>query len=66
MDNKTEYKDQKMCAVQAPVTNNYNCRTVDTRASNEGSRRFHNHGEGPCPTMAFSWLIVHTRAFKTL
>ena len=43
MDNKTEYKDQKMCAVQAPVTNNYNCRIVDTRASNEGSRRFHNH-----------------------
>ena len=47
MDNKTEYKDQKMCAVQAPVTNNYNCRIVDTRASNEDSRRFHNHREGP-------------------
>ena len=31
---------------------------TERRASNKGSRRFHNHGEGP-----FSWLKVST--FKT-
>ena len=38
-----------------------------TRASNEGSRRFHNHRES-CYTRAFSWLKVPTSAFtfKTL
>ena len=33
------------------------------RASNKGSGRFHNHGEGPNPTWAFSWLEAPTSAF---
>ena len=39
-----------------------------TRASNEGLRRFHNHGEGLYSTGASSsWLKVPTRdAIKTL
>ena len=38
------------------------------RASNECSRRFHNHGENPYSTRAFSWLKVLTSDFtyKTL
>ena len=38
-----------------------------TRASNEGSRRFHNHRES-CYTRAFSWLKVPISdfTFKTL
>ena len=40
----------------------------NTRAGNEDSRRFYNHGEGPYYTKAFSWLKAPTRAFtfKTL
>ena len=38
------------------------------RASNECSRRFHDHGEGPYSTRTFSWLKVPTSnvTFKTL
>ena len=31
---------------------------ISSIASNEGSRRFHNHGEGPSPRRAFSWLTL--------
>ena len=36
---------------------------VLVRASNEASRRFHNHGE--VPTGAFSWLKVPTSSMPT-
>ena len=38
----------------------------NTAASNEGSRRFHNHGEGPSLGWAFSWLKALTCAFTTI
>ena len=34
-------------------------------ASNEGSQRIHNHGEGPYSTRAFFWLKATTFTFKT-
>ena len=33
-------------------------RSILSRAPNKGSRRFHNHGEGP-KYSAFSWLRAH-------
>ena len=50
------------------VTGAYNYATitsVSARASNKGSRRFYNHGEGP-PIRVFSWLKAPILALSHL
>ena len=58
-----EYRNSQRCIVDSEDTAAWIWARIKDRASNEGSRKFHNHGEGPYCTSAFSWLKVPTHTF---